>query len=101
MGVMSALSEPPHSAICVSVILWNVINTGAKKVFIITDIESATTNLPHERPSTPNAATSSPPPILAIKPGIPIENTVIAIEIATPSRPQTTMRGTTPNVGVV
>ena len=39
-------SEPPVSAIWMSVILWKVMNTGAKRVFIKTLTQRATKNLP-------------------------------------------------------
>ncbi len=39
-------SVPPVSAMCMSVILWKVMKTGAKKVFISTLTQKATNSLP-------------------------------------------------------
>lgn len=38
IGVRRLRREPPQSRICVSVILWNVMNTGANIVFMATEI---------------------------------------------------------------
>ena len=40
IGVNRLLIDPPHIKICVSVILWKVMNTGAKMVFMVTDMKS-------------------------------------------------------------
>lgn len=45
IGVRRLRGEPPQSRICVSVILWNVMNTGAKMVFIATEMARAIHNL--------------------------------------------------------
>ena len=67
----------------------------------MTEMASATTNLPHVMPSAAKSATSDAPPMAVINAGMPFEKTVIAIDIAIPSTPHTTMRGNTPNVGLV
>ena len=43
MGVANARIEPPQARIWVSVILWKVMNTGAKMPFMPTEIQNATT----------------------------------------------------------
>ena len=58
IGVTRALREPPHAAIWASVILCRVMNTGAKIVFMATDTESATQNLPIENPAALKSETA-------------------------------------------
>ena len=50
-GVKKPRKDPPVARICVSVILCNVMNTGAKNVFMLTDTINATNAFRQEIPS--------------------------------------------------
>ena len=88
--------EPPQFNMCISVILWNVINTGANIVFIVTEIASATHSLSKQK-SPLIMVEASVIPIYIMNCGTPFEKTIIAILIPIPSTPHTIARGKTPN----
>ena len=100
MGVTSALRLPPLAAICASVILCRVMNTGAKIVFIATDTARATQSLSMEKPSAAKLSAALVMPMYSMNIGVPLEKIIIAMFIPMPSTPHTTMRGITPKVGV-
>ena len=89
IGVIRLLIEPPHIRICVSVILWKVMNTGAKIVFIVTDMASATSTLSRDIASLVNVAAAFAIPIYSMNCGTPFEKIIIAALIPIPSMPHT------------
>ena len=96
IGVRRLRGEPPQSRICVSVILWNVMNTGAKMVFIATEMARAIHNLSRQNSPFIMAAAFAIP-IYSINCGTPLEKIIMAALIPIPSSPHTTARGSTPN----
>ena len=100
MGVIRAFNEPPHAAMWASVILCNVINTGAKMVFMATDTANATQNLSMVKASAVKLFTASVMPIYSINRGVPLEKIIMAMLMPIPSTPHTIIRGSTPKVGV-
>ena len=98
MGRAKAFNEPPLSDMCISVILCNVMKTGAKIEFIATDTQKATSTLPHVRLPA-KSAPALPYPIYSKNAGTPLENIIMAIFIPMPSIPHTIIFGTTPNPG--
>ena len=97
MGVMSALRLPPWTAMWASVILWKVMKTGAKIVFIATETASATHNLSIQKSALLKLATAPVIPIYSISAGVPFEKIIIAALMPMPRSPQTIIRGKMPN----
>lgn len=96
IGVRRLRGEPPQSRICVSVILWNVMNTGAKMVFIATEMARAIHNLSRQNSPFIMAAAFAIP-IYSMNCGTPLEKIIMAALIPIPSSPHTMARGSTPN----
>ena len=61
IGVKNPLRLPPVAKMCVSVILWSVMKTGAKMVFIAVEMANATPNFCYLcGPVMRDAASSTP-----------------------------------------
>ena len=98
IGVANARSEPPQASICVSVILWKVINIGAKMPFIPTEMQKAT-NTFSKLSGAFIMVEAWLIPIYSSATGTPLEKIIIARLIPMPNIPQTTARGAIPKLG--
>lgn len=96
IGVINDLRLPPCMAICASVILWKVINTGANMVFIAIETASATHNLLRVKSAFVKLVIASVIPKYSMSMGVPFEKIIIAALIPIPKNPQTITRGKSP-----
>ena len=96
MGVAKARNEPPQARMWVSVILWNVMNTGAKMPFIPMEMQRAVNTF--IRVTGPAMAAVAPcNPQYSRATGTPLEKIIMARLMPMPKMPHTTARGHTPN----